>query len=142
MNKKLLSIMLVIIVLITLIGVTALVVVMKLLGNEGDNSEPTIEEVVAASVDIPEITTNLSSGNIVRLSFKVETDSKKAKEELQQREFQIRDIIISELANMSADQLDGKEGMDKLKETVKTKTNELMHEGKVNKVYTTSYILQ
>jgi flagellar FliL protein len=115
---------------------------MKLLGNEGDNSEPTIEEVVAASVDIPEITTNLSSGNIVRLSFKVETDSKKAKEELQQREFQIRDIIISELANMSADQLDGKEGMDKLKETVKTKTNELMHEGKVNKVYTTSYILQ
>lgn len=142
MNKKLVSIMLVIIVSITLIGVTALVVVMKFLGDEGEQSEPTIEKVVAASVDIPEITTNLASGNIVRLSFKFETDSKKAKSELEQREFQIRDIIISELANMSADQLDGKEGMDKLKETVKAKTNELMQEGEIKKIYTTSYILQ
>jgi flagellar protein FliL len=141
MNKKLLSIMLVIIVSITLIGVAALVVVMKFSGDE-EHKEPSIEEVVEASVDIPEITTNLSSGNIVRLSFKIETDSKKAKEELEQREFQIRDIIISELANMTADQLDGKEGMDKLKETVKQKANGLMQEGKVNKVYTTSYILQ
>jgi flagellar FliL protein len=142
MNKKLLSIMLVIIVSITLIGVTALVVVMKFLGNEDEQKEPSIKEVVEASVDIPEITTNLTSGNIVRLSFKIETDSKKAKEELEQREFQIRDIIISELANMTAEQLDGKEGMDKLKETVKIKSNELMQEGKINKVYTTSYILQ
>jgi flagellar FliL protein len=141
MNKKLLSIMLIIIVSITLIGVTALVVVMKFFGNE-EHKEPSIEEVVEASVDIPEITTNLSSGNIVRLSFKIETDSKKAKEELEQREFQIRDIIISELANMTAAQLEGKEGMDKLKETVKQKANGLMQEGKVNKVYTTSYILQ
>jgi flagellar FliL protein len=142
MNKKLLGIMLVIIVSITLIGVTALVVVMKFIGNEDEQKEPSIKEVVEASVDIPEITTNLTSGNIVRLSFKIETDSKKAKEELEQREFQIRDIIISELANMTAEQLDGKEGMDKLKETVKRKSNELMQEGKINKVYTTSYILQ
>ncbi|MGM0873675.1 MAG: flagellar basal body-associated protein FliL [Bacillota bacterium] len=142
MNKKLFSIMLVIIVSITLIGITALVVVMKFLGNEDKHEEPSIEEVVEASVDIPEITTNLSSGNIVRLSFKIETDSKKAKEELEQREFQIRDIIISELANMTAAQLDGKEGMDNLKETIKQKANGLMQEGKVNKVYTTSYILQ
>ena len=143
MNKKLLSIMLVIIISITLIGVTALIVVMKFMGNEEkEHEKPSIEEVVEATVDIPEITTNLSSGNIVRLSFKIETDSKKAKEELTLREFQIRDIIISELANMTADQVDGKEGMDKLKETIKKKTNELMQEGQVNKVYTTSYILQ
>ncbi|MGM7720378.1 flagellar basal body-associated protein FliL [uncultured Metabacillus sp.] len=141
MNKKLLSIMLVIIISITLIGVTALVVVMKFQGDK-EHNEPSIEEVVEASVDIPEITTNLASGNIVRLSFKIETDSKKAKEELEQREFQIRDIIISELANMTAEQLEGKEGMDKLKAALKQKTNGLMQEGKINKVYTTSYILQ
>jgi flagellar protein FliL len=135
MNKKLLSIMLVIIVSITLIGVTALVVVMKFSGDKDEQKEPSIEEVVEASVEIPEITTNLSSGNIVRLSFKIETDSKKAKEELAQREFQIRDIIISELANTTAAQLEGKAGMDKLKETVKQKANGLMKDGKVNKVY-------
>ncbi|MBM7603315.1 flagellar FliL protein [Metabacillus crassostreae] len=142
MNKKLLSIMLVIIVSITLIGVTALVVVMKFLGDEDEHKQPSAKEVVEASVDIPEITTNLSSGNIVRLSFKIETDSKKAMEELTQREFQVRDIIISELGNMTTEQLEGKEGMDKFKELIKQKINELMQEGKVNKVYTTSYILQ
>ncbi|WP_459213470.1 flagellar basal body-associated FliL family protein, partial [Metabacillus niabensis] len=77
MNKKLLSIMLVIIVSITLIGVTALVVVMKFTGGEEEkHKEPSAKEVVEASVDIPEITTNISSGNIVRVSFKIETDSK------------------------------------------------------------------
>ena len=134
--------MLVIIVSITLIGVTALVVVMKFLGDEDEHKQPSAKEVVEASVDIPEITTNLSSGNIVRLSFKIETDSKKAKEELTQREFQVRDIIISELGNMTTEQIEGKEGMDKFKELIKQKINELMQEGKVNKVYTTSYILQ
>ncbi|WP_226665684.1 flagellar basal body-associated protein FliL [Metabacillus litoralis] len=142
MNKKLLSIMLVIIVSITLIGVTALVVVMKFLGDEDEHKQPSAKEVVEASVDIPEITTNLSSGNIVRLSFKIETDSKKAKEELTQREFQVRDIIISELGNMTTEQMEGKEGMDNFKNILKQKINELMQEGKVNKVYTTSYILQ
>lgn len=143
MNKKLLSIMLVIIVSITLIGVTALVVVMKFTGGEEEkHKEPSAKEVVEASVDIPEITTNISSGNIVRVSFKIETDSKKAKEELEQRVFQVNDLIISELSTMSAEQLDGNEGMNELKEKIKEKTNELMQEGKVNKVYTTSYILQ
>lgn len=142
MNKKLLTIMLVIIGSITLIGVTALVVVTKFLGDENEHKAPTIKEVVEASVDIPEITTNLSSGNIVRVSFKIETDSKKAKEELTQREFQVRDIIISELANMEAKQLDGTDGMNKFKEAITQKINSLMQEGKVNKVYTTSYILQ
>ena len=142
MNKKLLTIMLVILGSITLIGVTALVVVTKFLGNEDEHKEPSIEEVVEASVDIPEITTNLSSGNIVRISFKIETDSKKAKEELTQRSFQAQDIIISELANMEATQLEGTEGMNKLKESISKKINALMQEGKVKKVYTTSYILQ
>ena len=142
MNKKLLTIMLVIIGSITLIGVTALVVVTKFIGNEEEHKEPSIEEVVEASVDIPEITTNLSSGNIVRISFKIETDSKKAKEELTQRSFQAQDIIISELANLEASQLEGAEGMNKFKESITQKINALMQEGKVQKVYTTSYILQ
>lgn len=134
--------MLIIIVSITLIGVTALFIILKVFANDDEHKEPSIKEVVEASVDIPEITTNLSSGNIVRVSFKIETDSKKAKEELEQREFQVRDIIISELANMTADQLDGKEGMEKFKDTIKLKTNNLMQEGEILKVYTTSYILQ
>lgn len=133
--------MLVIITSITLIGVTALVIVTNFM-ETAEAKEPTIDEVIEYSFDLPEITTNLASENIVRLSFKLETDSKKAKEELEKREFQIRDIIISELSNISAAELDGKDGMNAFKETVKKRANELMQKGKIQKVYTTSYIIQ
>lgn len=143
MNKKLLTIMLVIITSITLVGVIALVIVTNFMDTaEAKEKEPSIDEVIEYSFDLPEITTNLASDNIVRLSFKLETDSKKAKEELEKREFQVRDIIISELSNIPADELDGKEGMNAFKETVKKRANELMQKGKIQKVYTTSYIIQ
>ncbi|PLR69758.1 MULTISPECIES: flagellar basal body-associated protein FliL [Bacillaceae] len=144
MNKKLLSIMLVIITSISLIGVTALFIITNFMTDKANakEKEPSIDEVIEYSFDLPEITTNLASDNIVRLSFKLETDSKKAKEELEKREFQVRDIIISELSNISAEQLDGKDGMNAFKETVKQRANNLMQKGKIQKVYTTSYIIQ
>ncbi|MEM5015277.1 flagellar basal body-associated protein FliL [Metabacillus indicus] len=143
MNKKLMTIMLVIITSITLVGVTALVIVTNFMGTaDAKEKEPSIDDVIAHSYDLPEITTNLSSDNIVRLSFKLETDSKKAKEELEKREFQVRDIIISELSSISAEELDGKEGMNAFKKTVQKQVNELLQKGKIKKVYTTSYIIQ
>ena len=50
------------------------------------------------SVDIKEITTNLASNDFIRISFKIQTDSKKAKEELEKRDFQVNNIIILELS--------------------------------------------
>lgn len=95
-----------------------------------------------SSFDVPEITTNLKSKNIVRLSFKIEASDKKAREELEKREFQIKDIIITELANMEAKDLEGQAGMDRFKDTIKKKVDALLQEGEVKQVYTTSFILQ
>ena len=62
-NNKLLTIMLIILVSITLIGVIAFVLLTQL--NKGrEEEEPTIDEIVEASVDIPEITTNLADDNL------------------------------------------------------------------------------
>ena len=52
-----------------------------------NSKEPTIDEMIEATVDIPEITTNLASNDFIRISFKIQTDSKKAKEELEKRKF-------------------------------------------------------
>ena len=62
------------------------------------------------SVDVPEITTNLKIGDYVKISFKVQTDGKKAKEEFKKRDFQIQNLIIAELSEMEASDLHGKEG--------------------------------
>ncbi|GLB59341.1 flagellar basal body-associated protein FliL [Cytobacillus sp. NCCP-133] len=140
-NNKLLMIMVMMIVAITLVGAIALVVVMKFTGEEG-TKEPTIDEVLEASVDIPQVTANLASDNYIRISFKIQTESKKAKEELEKRDFQVKNLIIQELAEMNAEDIQGKEGQIKLQEDLKNKINGLMQEGKIIKVYITESLLQ
>jgi flagellar protein FliL len=140
-NNKLVMIMAIMLAAILLVGTIAFVAVMKMSGDKAEK-EPSIEEVLEASVDIPEVTTNLASDDFIKISFKIETDSKKAKEELEKRDFQVRNIIIYELSEKKSEELQGKEGKMKLEETLKTKLNSLMQEGKVQKVYITGSLLQ
>ncbi|MEH7440948.1 flagellar basal body-associated protein FliL [Bacillus sp. JJ1122] len=140
-NNKLVMIMLIMLVAIMLVGTVAVVAVMKLTGDDG-KKEPTIDEVLEASVDIPEVTTNLASNDFIKISFKIETDSEKAKEELQKRDFQVRNLIIYELSEKKSEELQGKEGKMNLEETLKAKLNSLMQEGKIKHVYITGSLLQ
>lgn len=140
-NNKLLMIMLMMLVAITLVGAIALVIVMKFSGDD-ETKKPTIDEVLEASVDIPQITANLASDDYIRISFKIQTENKKAKEELQKRDFQVKNLIIQELSEMKAEDIQGKEGQIKLQEDLKTKINGLMQEGKIVQVYITESLLQ
>ncbi|MFJ7747053.1 flagellar basal body-associated protein FliL [Peribacillus sp. NPDC097295] len=142
MKKKLLTIILIMLVAISLVGVIAVVVVTKLSEPASTEDKPSIDEIVESSVEIPEITTNLAGNDYIKISFMVQTDNKKAKEELEKRNFQVKNIIITELSEMKAQELTGKKGKEKLQNTLRTKINELMEEGKVEKVYITSSILQ
>lgn len=142
MNKKLLNIILIIITSISLIGITVLVVMNQYIKDLEGAKEPTIDEVIEATVDISEITTNLKSNNIVQISLKMETTDKKTKEELEKRDFQVRDIVISVLSNMEASELEGQNGMNILKEKTRNNVNKLLQNGEVKKVYITSFILQ
>ncbi|MCY9393734.1 flagellar basal body-associated protein FliL, partial [Bacillus haynesii] len=76
MNKKLLGIMLTIILAIAVLGTAAFFVINGSASEKDQNAEPSIDEVVESSVEVAEITTNLKSDNVVRLSIKLETDSK------------------------------------------------------------------
>lgn len=140
-RNKMLTIMLIILTVITLAGAVALVIMLK--SNSGhQGKEPDINQVLECSVDVPEITTNLASNDFIRISFKIQTDSKKAKEELEKRDFQTKDIIIELLSGMRAEDLKGAAGKEKLAEMLKSRLNEVMQEGKIVKVYITSYIIQ
>lgn len=142
MKNKLLTIMLIMLVAITLVGVIAIVVVTKFSGEVVANKEPSADEIVKSSVEIPEITTNLASGDFIKISFTVQTDNEKAKEELEKRSFQVKNIILTELSETKSDELKGKAGKEKFHETIEADVNRLMQEGQVEKVYITSSILQ
>lgn len=140
-KNKLVNIMLIILLALTLVGTVAVIMVLKLTNVE-ESAEPSAKELVESTVSIEEITTNLLSDQFIRISFTIQTDGKKAKEELEMRDFQVRDVIIKELSDMKADQFQGQKGVVELEERLKVKVNELMQEGKVVKVYTTSKMLQ
>jgi flagellar protein FliL len=140
-KNKLVNIMLIILLALTLVGTVAVIMVLKLTDVE-QAAEPSAKELAESTVSLEEITTNLLSDQFIRISFTIQTDGKKAKEELEMRDFQVRDIIIKELSDMKAEQFQGQKGVVELEERLKGKINELMQEGKVVKVYTTSKMLQ
>jgi len=103
-------------------------------------SENSIDNVDKRSYETPEITTDLQDGSFVKIQFNVVTDSKKAQEEITKREFQIKNLLIKELAAM--DKKDFKEGIGDLEKKLQEKMNEVMTEGEVTDVYTIDKILQ
>lgn len=111
-------------------------------GTEAAGGKPTADEIVENSVEIPEITTNLLNGDYIRISFTIQTDGKKAKEELEKRNFQVENVIIKKLSGLEAKDLEGTEGKVKLENDLKESLSEFMEEGKIIQVYITSTIIQ
>ncbi|WP_106497617.1 flagellar basal body-associated protein FliL [Lentibacillus sp. Marseille-P4043] len=121
-------------------GVAALIVVLNVKDDENNSSAQTLDDMVEYSYQTSEITTDLEDGSFVRIQFQIITDSKKAKEEVGKREFQLKNILIKELAKMEEE--DFKSGLGSLEDVIKLKLNEKMSEGKITDVYTISKILQ
>ncbi len=141
MKNKLLTVTLIILVCITLLGVVGLVLYLQL--NKGDEvKEPTIDEIIKSSVDVEEITTNIGNRQFIRIKLKIQTDNKTAAEELAKRDFQVKNIIIQELSEMTEKDLEGKAGKRAFEDALKSYLNPLMQNGEVEKVYIVSYIIQ
>lgn len=137
MNSVIVSIL-----VILLLGTLGVIIWTKFFApNPTNDSEPSIDTILKYSVDIPEITTNLKSDEYVKISFKVQTDSKGAKNELEKRDFQINNLVISELSETNSEELEGKVGKEKLENTMQDMINDLMQTGKVVKVYITSCVI-
>ena len=86
--------------------------------------------------------TNLAGRQFIRISLKIQTDNKKAAEELPKREFQVKNIVIQELSEMTSKDLEGKVGKQAFEDSIKSHLNPLMQEGEIEKVYIVLYIIQ
>ncbi|WP_054635314.1 flagellar basal body-associated protein FliL [Thalassobacillus sp. C254] len=141
-KNKLLSIMAVMLVSITLLGVLAIVLFNYLSDDQEVTAEPSIEEVIENSWETEEITTNLSSNHFIRAQFRIHLDAKHTREEIKQRDFQVNNLIIRELANLKASDLQSKEGIEELEASLVEQLNEMVEDGKVVNVYTTQRMIQ
>ncbi|MCZ8492525.1 flagellar basal body-associated protein FliL [Priestia megaterium] len=141
-KNKLVSKMIIILLSFTLIGSVAVIVTLKYTEQASTEKGPSIDDVIKASVDVTDIKTNLKSNNYISISFKIQMDSKKAAGELQKRDFQVRDIIIKRLSDMSAQDFEGTQGLSTLETDIAKQIDQLMENGHVVKIYTTSKVLQ
>ncbi|MGP4059834.1 flagellar basal body-associated protein FliL [Halobacillus sp. H74] len=124
---------------LTILGVVALIIVFNFNDSEA-SGERSIDDIRESSLVTDEITTDLQSGDYVRISFRIVTDSKDSLEELEKRDFQLKNLLIKELATMEAKAF--KSGLSNLEEKIKLKLNEVMTEGKITDVYTVNKVLQ
>jgi flagellar FliL protein len=141
MKNKALTFVLIIVVTLTLVGIIGLVLALQLKGDSVEK-EPTIDDIIEASVDVPEIMTNLSGREFIRISLKIQTTDKKAAAELSKRDFQVQNIVIQELSEMTSKDFEGKAGKQAFEDSIKSQLNPLMQEGEIEKVYIVSYIIQ
>lgn len=143
MKNKLLTVILIILVTITLVGIIILALVWQFNKNDDKaDEEPSIDEIIESSVDIPEITTNLAGRQFIRISLKIQTDSPKAAEELAKREFQVKNIVLHELSEVTQESFEGKAGKQAFEDSLKSLLDPLMQDGEIEKVYIVSYIIQ
>ena len=124
--------------ILIVVGVSTFLAVLK--ATDKNDDEITIDEMNEYSYETPEITTDLADGKFVRIQFQVITDGKKAFEEVEKREFQIKNVLIKELAVMNEE--DFKTGLSDLEGNMRDNLNEVMTEGMITDVYTVSKILQ
>lgn len=137
---KLVKTMITSLVILLFIAISAVVVVLNVTDGDKADKDESIEEIVNNSYQTPEVTTDLKDGRFVRIQFQVVTDGKDAHKEVSQRDFQISNILIKELAEMTSE--DFTTGLSDLEENVKIKLNDLMTEGQITDVYTINKILQ
>lgn len=132
--------MLSILISLVVLGIIAIVIVLNIKSDANADGTRNIDEILESSFETEEITTDIKDDRFVRVQFRIVTDSDDAKEELQKRDFQLKNILIKELSQMEEE--DFKTGIENLEDTIKLKLNQLMNEGKVTDVYTTQKVIQ
>ncbi|CDQ40107.1 flagellar basal body-associated protein FliL [Virgibacillus salexigens] len=138
--SRLVKTMMISVAILAIGGIAAFMIFWNMDPNNHKGSAASIKKIEDYAYETPEITTDLNDDSFVRIQFQVITDSKEAKEELGNRDFQLKNILIKELTTMEEE--DFKTGLTNLEEKVKTKINEVMTSGKVTDVYTINKILQ
>lgn len=138
--SKLVKTMLTSLAMLLIVAIASFVVVINVTDANNQSGELDIDEIVEYSYESPEITTDLSDGHFVRVQFQILTNNKEAKEEIEKRDFQLKNILIKELATKTEE--DFKSELTDLELQIKNNLNEVMTEGEIIDVYTINKILQ
>lgn len=98
-------------------------------------------------VEVGTFTVNLSNNGVpgvryVRTGVVLEVDSEKTVRELERREPQVKDRIISIIRLQTTESISGAEGQEQLRQSLLESVNELLPDGRVVQVWFTEMVVQ
>lgn len=84
---------------------------------------------------------NNASGRVVRAGVAFELDSEKTRRQLEQREEQVKDRILSIVRQQTLESVATNEGLDAMRGDLKQAIGALLHEGEVVNVYLFEWVV-
>jgi len=143
LKSRLLMILIAILASITLI-LTAAFAMIYFLNREPGQSKPlSAAQIKENTVDMKDITTNLSGDKYIKISFAFVLENRKAKEEFEQLDFKVKDVIIKTLMDLKPEQIEGSKGQENLTSLLQDKINNgILTQGKLKQIYITDRVIQ
>lgn len=138
MTNKSFKIILTILAIIAISGIGGIVYL--LMNNDDPNRELTINEQVEYAYTTEEINLDLEDDRYVQLQFNILTNNSDARDEVELREFQFKNLLIKETIDMTSEQLQA--DLDEFEDTLKTEMNNLMEEGEITDIFIVGKIVQ
>ena len=83
-----------------------------------------------------------SDHRFAKVSITLEADSEETVAQLKEVDHQVYDCLIDTLGNVRAQDIGSDAGKDLLKETLRTKMNKFIKDGKILNVYMTEFLVQ
>jgi len=146
-KNKLLNISLIILISLAILGVATYFLYLYIFpSNEEEvvatTSEPSIDEILPLTVQVPKMTTNLGDSSIIAIEMTLQTDSEEAKLEAEKRMDQIKDRVILYLVNLTSDSFSSEEKINNFKVDLMVRINSILQEGKVVNINITQLYVQ
>ncbi|MFD2171350.1 flagellar basal body-associated FliL family protein [Tumebacillus lipolyticus] len=142
-RNKTLNIVLILIIAVALLGIVGIVAYKTFLPAAGQEEVvPSAKELLDSQYEIGKMTTNLAGDALIQATIAIQSDSKAAMKEIEQRKAQIKDIINSTLHTTTQADIEKADGYQKLKVRLVEAMNKVMLEGKVTDVYISDIVVQ
>ncbi|WP_062319941.1 flagellar basal body-associated FliL family protein [Halolactibacillus sp. JCM 19043] len=125
-------------VLVSILGMAAIIYI--LMNQDDPNRELTIDEQIEYSYTTESINIDLADNRYAQLQFNIITNNEDAKEEVEKRMFQFKNILIKQTVDLESSALQS--DLSGFENRLKDEVNVLMEEGEVTDIYLINKIVQ